>query len=101
MLSWFRKKQEAPAPPPPPPAIPFVATSIGATVDSFYRSAMNSLLNASLTNNRASFFPNMHIQTPIRVIYLNGIKNLRVYLDREKNEWIAQGHDATLVRSAT
>jgi hypothetical protein len=62
--------------------IPIFATSVGASIDSFYRSSMNSLLNARLTNQRGSLFPNMHIQLPIRVVYINGIKNFRLYLDR-------------------
>jgi hypothetical protein len=102
MFTWFSKKQQQPAAPPVTPLIPFVATSVGATIDSFYRSSLNAVLNAQLTNmKRGALFPNMHIQTPVRVLYLNGIKNLRFYLDREKGTWIANGHDPKLVRAAT
>lgn len=81
--------------------IPIVSTTIGAAVDSFYRSGMNSMINARLAQSmtkstvttgiiKARYFPNMHVQLPTRIVYLNGIKNLRVYLEREK-----QAHYAT------
>ena len=64
---------------------PVISTTVGATVDSFYRSAMNSKLNASLTGKTAPLFPNMHVQTPIRILYLNGIKNIRVAVDGQRD----------------
>eukprot|EP01095_Lingulamoeba_sp_RSL-Kostka_P002976 TRINITY_DN13882_c0_g1_i1.p1 TRINITY_DN13882_c0_g1~~TRINITY_DN13882_c0_g1_i1.p1 ORF type:complete len:466 (+),score=79.77 TRINITY_DN13882_c0_g1_i1:54-1451(+) len=54
-----------------------ITTSIAASTESFYRSALNALLNARLTGKRGSLFPNMHIQTPARVLYINGIKGIR------------------------
>jgi len=58
------------------------AVSIGAGIESFYRSALNSLLNARLTGVRADLFPNMHIQVPSRIAYITGFKGLRAYLDK-------------------
>jgi len=61
---------------------PIVPVSIAAGVESFYRSALNSLLNQALTGVKmTSFFPNMHIQLPTRIVYINGFKQLRAYLD--------------------
>jgi CRP-like cAMP-binding protein len=56
------------------------ATSIGASIDAFYRSAMNNLINERLTGVRGAFFPNMHIQIPARVVYINGLKQVRSYV---------------------
>jgi CRP-like cAMP-binding protein len=61
---------------------PILAVSIAAGVESFYRSALNVLINQALTGVKAaSFFPNMHIQLPTRIVYINGFKQLRGYLD--------------------
>nr|CCA23255.1 conserved hypothetical protein [Albugo laibachii Nc14] len=57
---------------------PYFVTSIAASVESFYRSAMNSLLNARLTGQPVtSLFPNMGMQIPTRVVYINGFKGIR------------------------
>lgn len=57
---------------------PYFAISAAATLESFYRSAMNSLLNARLTGQPvASLFPNMGMQIPTRVVYINGFKGIR------------------------
>lgn len=57
---------------------PYFAISAAATIESFYRSAMNSLLNARLTGQPvASLFPNMGMQIPTRVVYINGFKGIR------------------------
>jgi Cyclic nucleotide-binding domain len=61
------------------------AVSIAAGIESYYRSALNAMLNARLTGSsiaQASFFPNMHIQVPTRITYIVGFKGLRTYLDR-------------------
>jgi len=61
---------------------PILAVSIAAGVESFYRSALNALLNQALTGVKmTTFFPNMHIQLPTRIVYINGFKQLRGYLD--------------------
>jgi len=61
---------------------PILPVSIAAGVESFYRSALNSLLNQALTGTKmTSFFPNMHIQLPTRIVYINGFKQLRAYLE--------------------
>jgi hypothetical protein len=59
------------------PAASITATSLGASIDAFYRSAMNNLINERVTGVRGAFFPNMHIQIPARVIYINGLKQVR------------------------
>jgi hypothetical protein len=59
------------------------AVVIAAGIESYYRSAMNALLNARLTGGaRAEFFPNMHIQVPVRISYISGFKGLRAFFDR-------------------
>ncbi|RHY88358.1 hypothetical protein DYB37_009775 [Aphanomyces astaci] len=62
---------------------PIFATSVAAAVESFYRSALNSYLNARLTGQApATLFPNMGVQIPTRVAYINGFKGLRHYLEK-------------------
>lgn len=57
------------------------ATTLAATCESFYRSGMNALINARISGKPVGrFFPDMHIQTPVRVVYINGIKQIRVLL---------------------
>lgn len=58
-----------------------VPTSIAASIESFYRSALNSWLNYRLTGQPSALFPNMHIQLPARVVYINGFKVVRQLLD--------------------
>jgi CRP-like cAMP-binding protein len=66
-----------------PKQTPIMAISIAAGVESFYRSALNALLNQRLTGVKmGSLFPNMHIQLPTRIVYINGFKGLRGYLDK-------------------
>lgn len=62
---------------------PWLASSIAAGIESFYRSGMNSLLNARLTGQPvAQLFPNMGMQVPTRVVYINGFKGLRHLLEK-------------------
>jgi len=61
---------------------PFIAVSVAAGMESFYRAAMNALINQRLTGKRSSLFPNMHIQLPTRIAYINGFKGIRQYLDK-------------------
>eukprot|EP01089_Gocevia_fonbrunei_P020256 TRINITY_DN7494_c0_g1_i1.p1 TRINITY_DN7494_c0_g1~~TRINITY_DN7494_c0_g1_i1.p1 ORF type:complete len:368 (+),score=28.27 TRINITY_DN7494_c0_g1_i1:109-1212(+) len=68
------------------------ATSIAATVESFYRSALNAILNQRLvsavpkhTSFVSRFFPNMHIQIPTRIFYINGFKGLRIWFEKYIN----------------
>lgn len=43
---------------------------------------MNAILNQQLTGVRkGSLFPNMHIQIPTRIFYINGFKGIRQFLD--------------------
>jgi Cyclic nucleotide-binding domain len=64
------------------PSVSYSAVTIAAAVESYYRSALNSLINHSLTGNRSPYFPNMHIQVPARVLYINGFKGIRAFLDQ-------------------
>lgn len=57
------------------------AVSIAAGIESYYRSALNSILNARLTGVGSQMFPNMHIQVPTRISYICGFKALRASLD--------------------
>eukprot|EP00667_Euglena_gracilis_P007849 EG_transcript_7927 len=61
---------------------PIPAISIAAALESFYRSALNAYINWSLTGKSNTLFPNMHIQIPTRVCYINGFKLLRLQLDQ-------------------
>ena len=55
--------------------------SVAAGVESYYRSALNALINARLTGKKAALFPNMSVQVPARVLYINGLKGIRQYMD--------------------
>lgn len=60
---------------------PVVATSVAATVESFYRSALNAYINAHLTGSPVSkLFPDMHVQIPMRVYVCRG------RIDAERNQ---------------
>jgi len=60
----------------------YLSVSLAAGGESFYRSALNSLLNQNLTGAKVkTLFPNMHIQIPTRIIYINGFKGIRQQLD--------------------
>jgi CRP-like cAMP-binding protein len=65
--------------------INFSAVAIAAATESYYRSALNSMLNARLSGVKSPLFPNMHIQVPTRVAYITGFKGLRAFLDRNVN----------------
>jgi hypothetical protein len=67
------------------PKIPILATSIAASVESFYRSFMSSLMVELLTGKKTARFPIMHVQIPTRVVYINGFKGIRFYLDHHVN----------------
>jgi signal-transduction protein with cAMP-binding, CBS, and nucleotidyltransferase domain len=46
------------------------AVAIAAGIESYYRSALNAILNARLTGVKSDLFPNMHIQVPTRIAYI-------------------------------
>ena len=74
---FLQKGHKLPAEP-----LPWFAVTCASAVESFYRSGMNALINASLTGKpRAALFPNMHVQVPVRVLYINGFKGIRYMLD--------------------
>ena len=76
------------------------AVSVAAAVESYYRSALNSFLNAAIQSTMAKdaagkaaasavkssgmslaqMFPEMHVQIPTRVMYINGFKLSRQWL---------------------
>ena len=58
------------------------AVAIAAGIESYYRSALNSMLNARLTGVKSDWFPNMHLQVPTRIAYIVGFKALRSALDQ-------------------
>lgn len=57
------------------------AVSIAAGIESYYRSALNAMLNTRLTGVKAELFPNMHVQVPTRIAYITGFKGLRSFFD--------------------
>lgn len=61
---------------------PIPAISVAAAIESFYRSALNAYINWSLTGKSNHLFPNMHIQIPTRIVYINGFKLLRLEFDK-------------------
>jgi hypothetical protein len=51
-----------------PKPLSFFATSLGATIESYYRSGLNAWLNAKLSGKPpGSLFPSFHIQIPTRI----------------------------------
>eukprot|EP01094_Clydonella_sp_ATCC50884_P011471 TRINITY_DN2125_c0_g1_i2.p1 TRINITY_DN2125_c0_g1~~TRINITY_DN2125_c0_g1_i2.p1 ORF type:complete len:444 (+),score=137.11 TRINITY_DN2125_c0_g1_i2:89-1420(+) len=74
----------------------FTATALAAGIESFFRSALNAMINAKLTGERGALFPNMHLQVPTRVLYISGLKGIRAYMDKNvhPDEW----SNPTLVR---
>ena len=71
--------QRAPAEQTNAPLMTALYTSVGASMEAFYRSALNAQLNATLTGQPvAAYFPEMHVQLPLRVAYINGFKGLRL-----------------------
>lgn len=61
--------------------LPVFAICTAAATESFYRSALNAMINAKLTGKMGGLFPNMHVQTPMRVTYILGFKTVRYMLD--------------------
>lgn len=62
--------------------INYSAVAIAAGVESYYRSALNAILNARLTGGKmGDLLPNMHIQVPTRIAYITGLKGLRSYFE--------------------
>jgi len=48
----------------------------GVWTESFYRSGLNAAMNAKLSGQWGALFPNMHIQCPARIAYINGFKGM-------------------------
>eukprot|EP01101_Sappina_pedata_P009062 TRINITY_DN5165_c0_g1_i1.p1 TRINITY_DN5165_c0_g1~~TRINITY_DN5165_c0_g1_i1.p1 ORF type:complete len:425 (+),score=127.91 TRINITY_DN5165_c0_g1_i1:91-1275(+) len=76
---------------------PIVVNTIAASIECFYRSALNALLNDRLTRMnppknpdgslaqipKLQLWPKMHIQMPTRILYINGFKGIRSMLDEK------------------
>ena len=78
---------------------PVFATSVAATVESFYRSALNAFINSALLGQPVQkLFPDMHVQAPVRVMYINGIKQSRAWLANNVDPDLYS--NPTLVRGA-
>jgi hypothetical protein len=74
---FMQKGHKLPAEP-----LPWFAVTCAAAVESFYRSGMNAMINAAITGKpRAALFPNMHVQVPVRILYINGFKGIRHVVD--------------------
>ncbi|EDQ89061.1 uncharacterized protein MONBRDRAFT_8408 [Monosiga brevicollis MX1] len=58
-----------------------LSISSAASVESFYRSFMNAKINHALTGVKGAYFPQMHVQLPVRVLYINGFKGVRKAVD--------------------
>eukprot|EP01059_Diplonema_ambulator_P020607 TRINITY_DN3444_c0_g1_i1.p1 TRINITY_DN3444_c0_g1~~TRINITY_DN3444_c0_g1_i1.p1 ORF type:complete len:301 (+),score=92.25 TRINITY_DN3444_c0_g1_i1:273-1175(+) len=78
---------------------PVFATTVAATFESFYRSALNAFINRALLGQKLQrLFPDMHVQIPTRVMYINGIKQSRTWLANNVNPE-EYGSAASLVRT--
>lgn len=65
----------------------FLTISAAAAIESYYRSGVNAWLNSVLTKRPIdNLFPNMHIQLPVRVLYINGLKGVREALQPYYNK---------------
>mmetsp|Transcript_2832 Transcript_2832/g.3921 ORF Transcript_2832/g.3921 Transcript_2832/m.3921 type:complete len:609 (+) Transcript_2832:207-2033(+) len=61
-----------------PRRVNVAAVSVAAAFEAYYRSMLNAVLNSSLSGSTgATLFPNMHLQIPTRVAYINGFKFFR------------------------
>mmetsp|Transcript_9060 Transcript_9060/g.12052 ORF Transcript_9060/g.12052 Transcript_9060/m.12052 type:complete len:443 (-) Transcript_9060:155-1483(-) len=65
--------------------INYPAVAIAAGTESYYRSALNAVLNARLTGVKSKYFPKMHIQVPTRISYITGFKGLRAAFEENVN----------------
>jgi hypothetical protein len=82
------------------PLMTAVYTSLGASLEAFYRSALNAQLNATLTGQPVvAYFPNMALQLPLRVAYINGFKGLRLAVQQafRPGDWESAPQTASLV----
>ncbi len=59
----------------------YTTTALAVFIESFYRSAMNNVINAKLDGKPiggpSTWFPKMHIQIPTRILYITGLKEIR------------------------
>lgn len=74
----------------------YIAVGMAASLESYYRSALNSLIIRSLSGVSSPLFPNMHIQIPTRILYINGFKGLRSFFDRHVDTDALPNHPARM-----
>lgn len=81
----------------------YPAVAVAATVESYYRSALNAILNRQLTGNSTiPLFPSMHVQVPARIAYITGFKSLRSFFDNNIDPDLCQSRaQNNAVRLAT
>lgn len=68
----------------PPKRVNVAAVSVAAAFESYYRAMLNTLLNSTVStvaDAPATMFPNMTVQIPTRMLYINGFKLLRQAFD--------------------
>jgi len=55
----------------------YLPLALAAALESFYRSAMNNVINGAIGNgSRGPWFPSMYVQLPVRVLYITGLKKI-------------------------
>ena len=81
----------------------YTAVTLAAAIESYPRSALNSILNRALNpNNVKPLFSNMHIQTPARILYINGFKGLRAMFDKHVDvDSLSTHHARVMARFGT
>ena len=82
----------------PAQVVNVAAVSVAAAFEAYYRSALNSIMNAALVGGAAGggLFPSMHVQIPVRVAYINGFKASRSWLATEANARLEADRDGAL-----
>eukprot|EP01129_Flabellula_baltica_P001542 TRINITY_DN114_c0_g1_i2.p1 TRINITY_DN114_c0_g1~~TRINITY_DN114_c0_g1_i2.p1 ORF type:complete len:257 (+),score=28.83 TRINITY_DN114_c0_g1_i2:63-833(+) len=68
---------------------PLLATSVSAGLESFYRSALTTIINTKLLGAKVSIFkmklfPSMHVQLPSRILYINGFKAIKERIEKSQ-----------------
>lgn len=76
----------------------FFGSTLGAVIESYYRSGLNAWLNAKLMGRPpANMFPMFHVQIPTRVLYINGFK---VGGDVDKRKELVRLHEVQYEENA-
>jgi hypothetical protein len=65
-----------------------IPVTIASSIEAFYRSSLNTILNYSINGSYSGkLFPNMHIQVPTRILYINGLKQSNIYFNNIDNKY--------------